>query len=118
MLERRLIPKLCVAATLLSVYSIAAEAVDINITGTPTFNLEKPIQISPTTASTAWEYQFYPPQTGPDVAVQCEDIAYRFLNAIRNAGKKHWELVNVINAATNEDNGPCLIAVFKRPKGK
>lgn len=119
MIHRRLVLKPFAAAVLLLVYSMPAESVEITITGTPTFNLEKPIQITPSTSSTAWEYRFYPSQTGPEVAVQCEVEAYRFLNAIRNAGKKHWELVNFINVGTNNEyNQPCLIAVFKRPKEK
>lgn len=104
------------AALLLFSYCLRAESVEINVTGTPSFNLEKPIQIAPDAAPTEWEYQFYPSQTGPEVAVQCENEAYRFLQAVRDAGKKRWELVNFIDVGPGGRSDPCLIGVFKRPK--
>lgn len=111
--------KLPLAAVLLFVYSLPAESLEITIKGTPTFNLENPIQIQGNTPPpTAWEYRFYPSQTGPEVAVQCEGEAYRFLEAVRNAGQENWELVNVINAGPDEYNDPCLIGIFKRPVNK
>lgn len=104
------------AAFMLPAYSSHAESAEINIKGTPTFNLEKPIQVAPGAASTTWEYNFYPSQTGPEVAVQCESEAFRIVEAIRNAGEQRWELVNFINVGVDEYGDPCLIAVFKRPE--
>jgi hypothetical protein len=101
---------------LLFSYSAGTESTEINIKGTPTFNLESPIQVAPSSGATIWEYHFYPSQTGPEVAVQCESEAYRIVQAIRNAGEQRWELVNFINVGLDEYNDPCLIAVFKRPK--
>lgn len=116
MINRHSIMSAFAASFLLFAYSVHAESAEINIKGTPTFNLEKPIQIAPGTASTTWEYRFYPSQTGPEVAVQCESEAFRIVEAIRNAGEQRWELVNFINAGVDQYNDPCLIAVFKRPK--
>lgn len=106
---------LVVSVFLLFASSVRAESTEIVIKGTPTFNLEKPIQIAPGAASTTWEYRFYPSQTGPEVAVQCESEAFRIVEAIRQAGEQHWELVNIMNVGLDEYNDPCLMAVFKRP---
>lgn len=115
MTNRHSVLALGVSAILLFAYSAHAESTEIVIKGTPTFTLEKPIQIAPSTASTSWEYHFYPSQTGPEVAVQCESEAFRIVEAIRTAGEQHWELVNFINVGLDEYNDPCFIAVFKRP---
>lgn len=115
MTKRRSVLTLVLSTCLLLAISARAESTEIVIKGTPKFNLEKPIQIAPNTASTAWEYHFYPSQTGPEVAVQCESEAFRIVEAIRAAGEQHWELVNFINVGLDEYNDPCLIAVFKRP---
>lgn len=115
MTNRRSIFVLFTSAFLLLVYSMRAEPTEINIKGTPTFNLERPIQLSPGATSTTWEYRFYPSQTGPEVAVQCEGEAFRIVEAIRSAGEQRWELVNLINLGVDEYNDPCLMAVFKRP---
>lgn len=117
MKQKRRIRGFVVALVLWGAFSAQAQPIEITITGTPTLNLQQPLQISPTTAPTQWEYRIHPSQTGPEVAVQCEDEGYRFLEAIRAAGKQRWELVNFINAGSNgEYPDPCLIAVFKRPK--
>ncbi len=117
MTARRRVVLYAVATSVCFAYSVLAEPIEITITGEPTFNLEKPIQIAPSAAATTWEYRFHPAQTGPEVAVQCESEAHRFIEAIRNAGKQRWELVNFINVGTNDEYGdPCLIAVFKRPQ--
>lgn len=117
MKQKRRIFGFAVTMILWCAFSARAEPIEITITGTPTLNLQQPIQITPSTASTRWEYRMHPSQTGPEVAVQCEDEAYRFLEAIRDAGKQRWELVNFIDAGSNGEYAqPCLIAVFKRPK--
>jgi hypothetical protein len=107
---------LVLSVVLLFAYSVRAESTEIVIKGTPTFNLEKPIQIAPSTTATKWEYHFYPSQTGPEVAVQCESEAFRIVEAIRAAGEQRWELVSFIRVGLDEYNDPCLIAVFKRPE--
>ena len=116
MTKRNTAVKSSVLAMLLFSYCLSAESVNINIEGTPTFNLDKPIQVVPDTRPIVWEYRFYPSQSGPEVAVQCEGEAYRFLEAVRNAGQQRWELVNFIDVGPDEYNDPCLIGVFKRPK--
>lgn len=115
MTNRHPVMALFTSAFLLFTYSADAESTEIIIKGTPTFNLEKPIQIAPSTTSSTWEYRFYPPQTGPEVAVQCESEAFRIVEAIRAAGEQRWELVDLINVGLDEYNDPCFTAVFKRP---
>lgn len=116
MTNRNTLVKSSLTAVLLFTYCLRADSMEINIKGTPTFNLEKPIQIAPNAAPTTWEYRFFPAQTGPELAVQCESEAYRFLEAVRNAGEQRWELVNFINVGPDQYDDPCLIGVFKRPK--
>lgn len=118
MLKRNAFIQIFRATVLVFMYCAPAYSVDITIKGTPTIVIEKPIELESDTAPTTWEYRFYPSQTGPEVAVQCESEAYRFLDAVRNAGQDRWELVNFIDVGPDEYNDPCLIGVFKRPESQ